>query len=111
MTEYAELEKRRERYDAARLKKSDKMQTTHQQLCEQAALLDGKSNFFLLFFFIWVIMKSKFFLGLLNATAEHQMMMAKSIDVYVRAECQYMKEIRAVLSAVKPPDYRKRWSP
>lgn len=61
MAAYAELEKRRDKYDSARVKRSPNAPILQQQLCEQAAVLEG----------------------LLNMVPEHQINGAKAIDVYV----------------------------
>jgi len=85
---YQELEKRRDRYDDARRKKSPQMINLQQQLCEHAGVLEG----------------------LLNQIAEHQLTGAKAIDVMVRAEKQFMKETQGIIKEVRGPDNKKRWS-
>lgn len=87
MAEYAELEKRRDKYDLARGKRALNTPQAQQLLLEQAAVLEAS----------------------LNQVSEHQMQFAKCIDIFARGECQLVKETKAVIDAVKGPDYKKRW--
>jgi len=89
MADYAELEKRRDKYDMERGKNPISSQRAQQQLLEQANILEAS----------------------LNQIAEHQMMLAKCFDTLTRGEYQLFKESKGVIDAVKAPDYKKRWGP
>lgn len=87
MADYAELEKRLQKYEIARAKKGVGLQQSHQELLDQARVVQTS----------------------LDQTGEYQMAFCKAVDVVIRAECQYFKEIKAVFDAVRGPDNKKRW--